>query len=79
MTETWVELPNGERLQLKHSFWTGRVHVYHEKKEMVNLGLTGGVATFNVDEIKVEVESRLTIWWTCKITVRANGDIILRY
>ena len=78
MAEVWIELPNGEGLQLKHSPWTGRVRVYHEKKEMVNLGLTGGIATFNVGEIKVEVESRLTIWWMCEITVRANGNIILR-
>ncbi len=78
MAEAWVELPNGERLHLKYSTWTGRLRVYHMGNEMANLGLTGGIAVFNIGLIRVEVESRLTVWATCEVTVRANGNIILR-
>ena len=78
MVEVWVELPNKERLQLKWSRWSGRLRVYHEEKEMVNLGLSGGIDTFNVGETKVQVESRLTILLQSEVTVRANGDIIFR-
>lgn len=78
MVEVWVELPNKERLQLKWSRWSGRLRVYHEEKEMVNLGLSGGIDTFNVGETKVQVESRLTIILQSEVTVRANGDIIFR-
>lgn len=78
MVEVWVELPNKERLQLKWSRWSGRLRVYHEEKEMVNLGLLGGIDTFNVGETKVQVESRLTILLLSEVTVRANGDIIFR-
>ena len=78
MVEVWVELPNKERLQLKWSRWSGRLRVYHEEKEMVNLGLFGGIDTFNLGEIKVQVESRLTILLLSEVTVRANGDIIFR-
>ena len=78
MAEVWVELPSGERLQLKYSMWTGRLRVYHEEKEVVNLGATGGIDIFNVGKTKVEVESRLTILFLSEVTVRANGNIILR-
>ena len=78
MVEVWVELPNKQRLQLKWSRWSGRLRVYHEEKEMVNLGLLGGIDTFNVGETKVQVESRLTILLLSEVTVRANGDIIFR-
>ena len=78
MVKVWVELPNKERLQLKWSRWSGRLRVYHEEKEMVNLGLSGGIDTFNVGETKVQVESRLTIILQSEVTVRVNGDIIFR-
>jgi len=76
MAEVWVQLPNGERLQLKYSTWTGRLRVYHEGKEMAFLGTTGGIAVFNVGDCKVEVESKLTMWGTCEVTIRADGNII---
>ena len=78
MVEVWVELPNKERLQLKWSRWSGRLRVYHEEKEMVNLGLSVSIDTFNVGETKVQIESRLTILLLSEVTVRANGDIIFR-
>ena len=45
---------------------------------MVNLGLSGGIDTFNVGETKVQVESRLTILLQSEVTMRVNGDIIFR-
>ena len=55
MAEAWVELPNGERLHLKYSKWTGRLRVYHMANEIANLGLTGDIAVFNIGMIRVEV------------------------
>ena len=78
MVEVWVKLPNKEGVQLKWSRWSGRLRVYHEEKEMVNLGLSGGIDTFNVGETKVQIESRLTILLQSEITVRVNGDILFR-
>jgi hypothetical protein len=60
------------------SRWSGRLRVYHEEKEMVNLGLSVSIDTFNVGETKVQIESRLTILLLSEVTVRANGDIIFR-
>jgi len=78
MAEVWVQLPNGERVQMKYSAWTGRLRVYHEGKEMAFLGTTGGVAVFDVGNCRVEIESRLTTWATCEVTVRADGNIIFK-
>lgn len=78
MAEVWVQLPNGERLLLKYSTWTGRLRVYHEKKEMAFFGTTGGIAVFEVGNCKVEVESRITAWLTSEVTIRADGNIIFK-
>ena len=78
MVEVWVELPNKERLRLKLSRWSGRLRVYLEENELVNMGFSGGIDSFNVGETKIQVESRLTILFMSEVTVRANGDIIFR-
>ena len=78
MMDVWAELPNRERLLLKYSMWSGNLRVYWRGYEMANLGLTGGIATFNVGMTRVEIESRLTVWGTCEVTIRADGYIIFR-
>ena len=78
MAEAWVTLPNNERLQIKFSTWTNRVWVYHEGKEMAFFGLTGGLARFRIKDVDVEIETRITVWLTTEVQVRANGNLIFK-
>jgi hypothetical protein len=83
MPKAWCKLPNGKKILLKRSIFTGSLRVCYEGKEIVCLKIGGGKATFNIDEIKVEVEKRLVPWgiWMFgaeEVTVRANENIVFK-